>query len=194
MHLSGALTVLCLACSAAMPARADHIDGHSDNDPVHPVPLPGEDFFSGGAVWMTAIGPRGGSEIINTWWDVTFVSDGATPASELYFNVGLHVLDEFGEDVYVETEVTGADLGFGSGPGTFHGTWETHDLDGIAVESFFFPPYSIVDVIIQATDGGIDGYAYFVDSYIYFDVIPVPAPATLAGMGLGLACVGRRRR
>jgi len=186
--------ILATAALAGAPALADHIPGHSDSDPVFPIPIPGEEFFSGGALWVTAIGPRGGSEILNARFDITYVSDGATPASNILFNVGLWVEDDLGEEVYAETIVTGADLGFGSGPGTFRGTWETDDLNGIAIESFFFPPYSLVDMIIQATDGGIEGTGYFIDSYIYLDIIPVPAPGALAAVGLGaLGCLRRRR-
>lgn len=174
------------------PVLADHIDGHDDDDPVHPVPIPGEDFFTGGAMFVTAIGPVGGSEILNTRFDITFVSDGATPASELLLNVGLLIEDGFGGGTYVETVVTGEDLGFGSGAGTFHGTWETDALNGIAKEGFF-PPYSLVDLVVGAVHGGIDGTAYFVDSYVYFDIIPVPGPATLAGFGVGALALRRRR-
>jgi len=187
------LALLFMVGKAVPAALADHIDGHDDDDPVHPVPIPGQDFFSGGAMWVTAIGPVGGREILNTRFDITFVSDGATPASELLLNVGLLVEDGMGGDVYVETVLTGADLGFGDEPGTYRGTWETADLNGIAIPGFF-PPYSLVDLIVGATNGGIDGTAYFVDSYVYFDLVPVPAPAGAALLGVGALAATRRRR
>jgi hypothetical protein len=156
--------------AVALPALADHLPGHSDGDPVFPVALPGQADFSGGAAWVSAIGPYGGSEITNARFDITYVSDGQTPASDILLNVG-HLVDTGpGGIVYIETVVTGADLGFGSGSGTFHGTVETTDLNGVAVENFLVAPYSLVDVIIDATGGGIQGTGYFVDSFIYFDL------------------------
>lgn len=148
--------------------QADHIPGHSNDDPIFPVPIPGQEFFTGGIMFVTAIGPLGGSEIFNTSFDITYVSDGATPASDLHITVSIWLNEE--NPVYAETSVNGSDLGFGSGPGTFQGTFETSALNGVAIESFFFPPYSIVDISIGAIDGGIQGTAYFVDSFINFDV------------------------
>ena len=147
--------------------QADHIPNHDNDDPIFPVPIPGQDFFSGGILFVTAIGPPGGSEIFNTSFDITYVSDGATPASDLHITVGMLLGEK--DPVYVETHVDGTDLGFGSGPGTFQGTFETSVLNGIAVQGFF-PPYSIVDLSIGAINGGINGTGYFVDSFINFDL------------------------
>ena len=144
--------------------QAEHIPNHNDDDPIFPVPIPGQEFFDGGILFVTAIGPQGGREIHNTSFDITYVSDGATPASDLHITVGMVL----GQN-YVETNVDGSDLGFGSGPGTFQGTFETSELNGITVEGFF-PPYSIVDLSIGSIDGGIQGSGYFVDSFINFDL------------------------
>jgi hypothetical protein len=159
------------------PASADHIPGHDDSDPIFPVPIPGQSDFSGGAMWATMIGPLGGSEITNTRFDITFVSDGQTPASELLLNVGYFADAGAEEIVYVETVVLGSDFGFGSGAGTFHGTFETSALNGVTVESFLIAPYSSLDLIVDvANSGGIQGTAYFVDSFIEFDLATDPAP------------------
>jgi len=147
--------------------QADHIPNHDNDDPIFPVPIPGQDFFSGGILFVTAIGPPGGSEIFNTSFDITYVSDGATPASDLHITVGMLLGEK--NPVYAEVHVDGTDLGFGSGPGTFQGTWETSVLNGIAVLGFF-PPYSIVNISIGAINGQIDGTGYFVDSFINFDL------------------------
>ena len=160
--------------------QADHIPNHDNDDPIFPVPIPGKEFFSGGIMFVTAIGPPGGSEIHNTIFDITYVSDGATPASDLHITVGMWLGEE--NPIYVETHVDGTDLGFGSGPGTFEGTFETSALNGIAVESFFFPPYSIVDLSIGAINGQIDGTGYFVDSFINFD-LEGATPGDLDGDG-----------
>ena len=152
----------------ARDVRADHIPGHSIGDPIFPVPFPGQQFFDGGILFVTALGPEGGSEIHNTSFDITWVSDGATPASDLHITVGMVI----GQSM-VEVSVNGTDLGFGSGPGTFKGTFETTALNGITVEGFF-PPYSIVDLSIGSIDGGIQGSGYFVDSFINFDLEGAP--------------------
>lgn len=182
-HTLVALSVLALA-GAAM---ADHIPGHDDSDPVFPVPIPGQDFFDGGIIFVTAIGPAAGTEITNTTFDITYVSDGLTPASDLLIEVGI-LLDTG----YTEISLTGADLGFGSGAGTFTGTYSTHDLDGIAQAGFL--PHSTVDLAIGATTGGIDGTGYFENSFINFDVINVPAPGALALHGIAGVIPRRRRR
>ena len=53
----------------------------------------------------------------------------------------------------IETHVTGTDLG--SGLGAVTGTFESNELNGIAAESGLFPPYSIVDILVPAINGGI---------------------------------------
>ena len=165
-------------------ALADHIDGHDNCDPVFPTPIPGEQFFNGGILFVTAIGPVEGDIITNTTFDITWVSDGATPASDLLLHGSVQV-----DKTLVYFTVTGEDLGFGNGSGTFKGSFSTDELNGLVWPSFFFPPYSIVDLQIDAVNGGgIQGYAYFVDSFINFDVIPAPpcdppCPADLDGNG-----------
>jgi len=174
-----ALIVLTLAVPGGV--RADHIPGHDNDDPIFPVPIPGQEFFNGGIVFVTALGPLGGQEIHNATFDITYVSDGATPASDLHITVGMVIGGESPD--YVEAVVNGSDLGFGSGAGTFSGTFETAALNGIANEGFF-PPYSIVDLSIGSIDGGIDGTAYFVDSFINFDLVGETTRGDLDGNGL----------
>ena len=118
---------------AAFPrgVQGAHIPDQNDDEAICPGPIPGQEFFGGGILFVTAIGPLGGSEIHNTSCDITYVSDGATPAKDLHITVGM-VLGEK-NPVYVETHVIGTDLGFGSGPGPFVGTFETAALNGVAV-------------------------------------------------------------
>ncbi|GEM_PF-2080359 len=158
---------LALAAILAVPAAAsaDHIPGHHNYDPTWPVPIPGRQFFNGGVLFVDAIGPLGGYEITSATFQITYVSDGATPASEIVISAGIQT-----QGGYLETEVTGADLGFGSGPGTFKGTFSTHALDGI-VEAGFLGPYSLVNMTIDSLQGGIQGEGYFVRSAIVLDVI-----------------------
>lgn len=167
----------------------DHIPGHSNSDPIFPIPIPGQDVFSGGALAVSAFGPVGGTEITGATFDITFVTDGAATASDIMFLVRYDTPDF----ETIQTTVTGADLGFGSGAGTFSGTFSTAALNGVVRESFFLPPNSLIEIQIGAVGGGgIDGFAYFENSFIYLDVVPAPASATLL-MGAGAACARRRR-
>ncbi len=185
-RLAPTLTVTIAGLAlAAIPTTtlADHIAGHDNCDPIFPVPIPGEEHFTGGVLFVTAIGPLEDDIITNTTFDITYVSDGATPASEIQLHGTVQVDNDF-----AEFNVTGEDLGFGSGPGTFKGTFSTDALNGVVWPSPLFPPHSIVDLQIDAVNGGIEGYAYFVDSFINLDVIPAPpcappCPADLDGDG-----------
>ncbi|MEE9131460.1 MAG: hypothetical protein V3T84_15695 [Phycisphaerales bacterium] len=164
------VTIAGLALTAIPTSTlADHIDGHDNCDPVFPAPIPGEEHFTGGILFVTLIGPLEDDIITNTTFDITYVSDGATPASEIQLHGTVQVDKGFAEFI-----VTGEDLGFGSGPGKFKGTFSTDALNGVVWPSYFFDPYSIVDLQIDAVNGGIEGYAYFVNSFINFDVIPAP--------------------
>ncbi len=170
------------------PCWAGHIAGHQDSDPVFPVPIPGREFFDGGALFVTAIGPVEGTIITNTQFDITYASDGITPASDIAIDVSAPVDGRFRE-----VHITGADLGFGSGPGTFTGMFETDELNG---EVWQFPDFSnsLIDIRIDSVAGGIQGIGFFQDSFINMDVIPVPEPSTLGLLTLGIiGLVGRPR-
>ncbi len=165
---------------------AEHIPIHEDCDPTFPMPIPGQEYCcgDGGILFVTMIGPIEDYVITNTTFDITYVSDGATPASDIQLHGTLTL--QGGSASFI---VTGEDLGFGSGPGTFEGTFETDALNGVAAPGFL-PPYAILDLQIDSVNGGIEGSAYFEDSYITCDVIPAPpceppsaCPADLDGDG-----------
>ncbi len=197
MRISSVVAV-GLVVSLSSAALANHIPGHSNSDPIFPVPIPGQEFFDGGILFVTAIGPQSGREIVHTSFDITFVSDGATPASNLLVNINMGLFDEFGDFFSVSFALLAPDLPSCSGAATFTGTFETDALNGTTTPSFF-PPYSIVSLQIGAelsdgTAGQIDGSGYFVDSFINFELAPVPAPGSAAAGLLGLAGLGARRR
>ena len=159
LPFAGLLALLSVVSSTP----AEHIPGHSDGDPTFPVPMPDPGTFSGGIIFMTSLGPPGGSEITHATYDITWVSDGSTPASDLGIEITVHL-----ETGPAELLISGADLGFGSGPGTFHGKFETDAFNGVAVTGFF-PPYSIVNLNIGGYSGG-QTVGYFEPSYVTFDV------------------------
>ena len=182
----GTVTVV-LTSLFTYPCWAGHIPGHKDSGPVFPVPVPGREFFDGGALFVTAIGPVEGTIITNTQFDITYVSDGITPASDIAIDVSAPVDGRFRE-----VHITGADLRFGSGPGTFTGMFETDELNG---EVWQFPDFSnsLIDIRIDSVAGGIQGVGFFQDSYINMDVIPVSEPSTLGLLTLGIVGLVRRR-
>jgi len=164
------LVVACTVAVSGSAAWADHIPGHDNCDPEFPMPLPGQEFFSGGVLFVTFIGPLEDDVITNTTFDIHWVSDGATPAADLFMEFTVQVNNQF-----VDFCLTGADLGFGSGPGTFKGTLQTDVLNGVVWPSPLFPPHSTVELVIDAVGGGgIQGTSFFVGSVVRFAVIPAP--------------------
>lgn len=159
---------------AGKHAEGDHIDGHDDDDPVFPTVLPDRDVYRGGPAIMHLIGPRENYRITRTRFDIAWATDGLTSAADIVFTFGTQVNGN-----YATFTVTGADLGFGDGPGLWHGTLETDALNG---ETWRYPWYefSIVDLQIDAEGTGWNGgTSFFVDSWIYFDVEASP-PLTLS--------------
>lgn len=188
------IVAVVLSSLFTYPCWAGHIPGHQDSDPVFPMPIPGREFFEGGgnegAVFLVdAIGPVGGNIITNTKFDITYVSDGITPASDIVIGVSVPV-----DEQIREFHITGANLGFGGGPGTFTGTFETDELNGEVWQQM--PDFlgSTVHITIDSVAGGIRGTSYFQDSFINLDVIPVPEPSAVGLFMLGMLGLVRRSR
>jgi hypothetical protein len=194
MYKPATLRVVTIALAGLFtyPCWAGHIPGHQDSDPVFPMPIPGREFFEGGGdeevvFFVDAFGPVQGTIITNTRFDITYVSDGITPASDIVIAVSAPV-----DMQSREFHITGADLGFGSGSGTFTGTFETDELNGeVFQESPDFP--TVIHLTIDSVAGGIRGVGFFQDSFINLDVIPVPERSTLGLLTLGIVGLVPRR-
>ena len=120
------------------------------------------------------------------------VSDGVTPASDIEIFVSIPITASESREIHV----TGADLGFGSGPGTFSGTFQTDALNGTAWQSPLFP-HSLIDLHIGSTGlpPAIAGVGFFVDSAVILDVISVPEPScTVLAAAVGAAALAWRFR
>ena len=138
--------------------------------------------------FVSLFGPVGGTIITNTQFDITYVSDGITPASDIVIGVSAPV-----DMQSREFHITGADLGFGSGSGTFTGTFETDELNGeVFQESPDFPTF--IHLTIDSVAGGIRGVGFFQDSFVNLDVIPVPESSTVGLLTLGIVGLVRRPR
>lgn len=180
----------CMAFfAAAVPARAGIVPAQPRGATTFTFAIPGQEFFDGGFLFVDGFGPEVGTIITNTTVHIMYVSDGATPASDIDIHIALGV-----NDTFQETVITGADLGFVSGAGTFVGSISTADLNGVA--SSFFAPTSALSLQIGSIYDPplIDGSGYFVNSTIVFDVIPVPEPGTIALLAVAALLVRRRAR
>jgi hypothetical protein len=173
---------MALAWLAAATAALGAADARAGVTETWSIMLPGQEFFDGGFLFVTGIGPPSGSTIVNTTFDINYVSDGTTPASELAIHVTAPV-----DGVHVDTDVIGTDLGFTSGPGTFTGTFATTALNGVTWNTFL--PTPVIDIEIGSTNfpPAIDGSGYFVDSFIIFDYVPVPEPGSFVLLAVGAA-------
>ncbi len=182
-----------ISLNLGVTAFAGHINEHHDSDNIFPIPIPGQAFFTGGAMKVLALGPVEGSIITNTTFDVTYVSDGRIAASDLEIFLSVQV-----DNAFSELTVTGADLGFGSGEGTFTGSLTTDALNGMVWQC---PdcPHSMLDLTITALSERASEGSFFIDSLITLDLAPpkaVPEPASLSLLAAGILAlvVCRRRR
>jgi len=151
---------------------------------------PDREFFPNFGISFSIQGPYEGAEITNTTFDLTFVSDGTTPASDLSMKLGL----ELTQQGYTEVAFTGADLGFGSGANTFTATFSTDALNGVVAGGPFFP-YAFTELSVFGVNGSILGDFYFIDSSFTFDLIPaVPAPGSAFVLTCSAIAIRRTRR
>lgn len=132
--------------------------------------------FTGEVMFITYLGPPGPPNGQNIWHataDFTWVSNGGTPASNILVNFELAV-----DGVTEHWTVTGADLGWGSGPGTYSSTIGTDMLNGLLTPNG--PGGStIIHVDIGTTTGdGLTG-GHFDNSSFTLELAPVPAPSAL---------------
>jgi hypothetical protein len=146
-----------------------------------------EDQFTGEVMFITYIGPPAGQNLWHVTADFTWVSIGGTPASNILVNFELAV-----NGMTEHWTVTGADLGWGSGPGTYTGSIGTDTLNG-PITPNGIGGSTIINVDIGTTTGGGLSGGHFVDSSFTLELAPVPAPAS-AYLLLGIFCQGRNRR
>jgi hypothetical protein len=176
-----AVTMFLMFLSTHQIAFGDHIGGHHESDPVFPLVIPNVD---GAAIHASLIGPLEGTIITHTRFDVHLTTDGQMNGSELLMELSIPVDDDFRS-----LTVTGSDLGFGDGPGPYHGILETDYFNGVVWKLPIFPR-SMPSIAIQSTEGGIPGDIDLGGSFIYLDVINVPEPATAGLLAISMTVIG----
>lgn len=148
-----------------------------------------EDQFTGQVMFITFIGPPAGQNIWHATADFTWIANGGgTPASNVLVNFELAV-----NGMTKHWTVTGADLGWGSGPGTYTGSIGTDFLNGL-ISPNGPGGSSIIHVDIGTTTGGGLSGGHFDNSSFTLEIAPIPAPSSLAILGGTLLSRRRRRR
>jgi len=144
-----------VALSSQVPAH--DAKGSSDFDLLVPdMPL------NGAVTFVTLVGPAAGNELLHTTWNLTYTAPhGGTPASDVLLELTMPV---DGPDV--EMVVTGADLGWPSATGTFSGTIDSDELNGLLEMGLF--GFVTPKLVILGADGGVTGQ--FVDSTITLEL------------------------
>lgn len=173
-HATGRLFVIGLGLTllgAAAPAAPS-----GANEFVLTIP-PGP--YNNQVTFVLFIGPDAGETVTGSTLDLTWISDGTMPASDLFLEFKFTA-----DNTSHIWSATGADFGWGSGPGTFAGSLQTSALNGVANSGFL--PHSTIDLTLDRVGGGgIIGQ--FVDSSLTMALLPDGAPFC-AGDGTGGTC------
>jgi hypothetical protein len=174
----------CVALSLTLSPTARGHDLPTSTD--FNIFLP-EDQFTGQIMFITYIGPPAGQNVWHATADFTWISIGGTPASNVLVNFELAV-----DGITEHWTVTGADLGWGSGPGTYTGSISTDKLNGLLTPNG--PGGStIINVDIGTTTGGGLTGGHFDNSSFTLEVGPIPAPGA-AWLLVGALMGNRKRR
>lgn len=154
MHVSSSFAALLLLvpafgvlASEFAPSPCAHdLDGNT----IFVAPVP-DQTMTGEVVLATLIGPPSGSTVVHAELSLNFTTNGAVNAADVQLDFGLS-LDGVGKHWLV----SGSDLGWGSGSGTFSGTIATDDFFG-QIGQGFLPGASVISLDIHATTGGVWG-------------------------------------
>ena len=185
MQFNKAVLVIVVAVGLSIVSKASAHDLPNSND--FSINLP-EDQFSGQIMFITYIGPPAGQNIWHATANFTWVSTGGTPASNVLVNFELAV-----NGITEHWTVTGADLGWGSGPGTYSGSISTDRLNGLITPNGPLGGTIIHVDIGTTTGGGLTG-GHFDNSSFTLEIAPVPVPSALALFGIAGLSLRRRRR
>ncbi|MHC5109264.1 MAG: hypothetical protein ACYTHJ_05240 [Planctomycetota bacterium] len=147
--------------------------------------LPTEEWVGQVALELLLIGPDAGEKIWHAELDLTWVSDGTMPASNLIIHYTIPL--EGGEGNW---SITGADLGWGDGPGTYSAKIDTDALNGTVASPSM--------TLGLGDEGGGGLWGQFVNSTFTLElndmgpVEPIPTASSwgILLLGLGMLTVG----
>ena len=117
---------------------------HGPTGSTFVAPLP-ELQLNSQLIFASLIGPKVGETIAHTTLDIQWESNGVFPPSELLLDFRVFVNGGSSKS----WTVTGADLGWGAGAGTYFGQLDTDELNGVAWH--FIAPDAIIDSRFSST-------------------------------------------
>ena len=125
---------------------------HGPTGSTFVAPLP-ELQLNSQLILASLIGPKVGKTIAHTTLDIEWESNGVFPPSELLLEFEIFV----NGGTQKSWIVTGSDLGWGAGAGTYFGQLDTDDLNGVAWH--FLAPDAIIDFTVATASGtgGVTG-------------------------------------
>jgi hypothetical protein len=155
---------LLAAVSLLAPAAPAHdASGSSNFDLLVPnMPL-------GGAItFVSLVGPASGETVLHTTWNLTYMAPaGGTPAANVILELTMPI-----EGGSLEWAVTGADFGWPAATGTFTGSLDSDQLNGVLDGGLF--GFTVPELVILSTTGGVAGK--FVNSTITLELAGVCQP------------------
>ena len=144
-------TSVALAASAVLLLAPPAIAHGPSETTTFVSPLPTFPFTSQ-ITFVSLFPPPVGVSIVHATLDLTWNSDGTFPASDLLLHYEISV-----DGVIRDLVVTGADLGWGSGPGTYTGSIDTDILNGQTVQGGLFGTKLELDIATSTGFGGVTG-------------------------------------
>lgn len=152
-------TLLALLLAAASPSAHD--------DPAaQPFVLQFPAFTITSAVLhLTLVGPPSGDTLVHATWDLTFQANAGMDASQMEMELSVPI-----DGAMVHWSVTGAQLGWGSAPGTYSAHFDGDQLNG-TLSPFFGMPIATPELTIWSNAGGnLNGK--FLASTVTLSIVP----------------------
>lgn len=126
---------------------------------------------------LTLVGPPAGDELVHANWNLTFQANPGMDASQMEMELGIPI-----DGAMTYWSVTGADLGWGSTPGTYSAQFDGDLLNG-TLSPFFGMPIATPELTIWSNAGeNLNGK--FTASTVTLSIVPAP-PTCQPDLGFG---------
>ncbi len=123
--------------------------------------------ITSGVLHLTLVGPPAGDELVHANWDLTFQANPGMDASQMEMELGIPI-----DGAMTYWSVTGADLGWGSTPGTYSAQFDGDLLNG-TLSPFFGMPIATPELTIWSNAGeNLNGK--FSASTVTLSIVPAP--------------------